>query len=312
VDEAKARAIAPSAPRPSARTAKPDAAPPSTVDEPLPSGPDVVARRDAATARDRLGGQAVVPRAEPPAARPEAGSEAKDPERVVQAPAAPVKPTLPKPPAARPAPTAPARPAAARDANWTTVGLLAAGALALLIGLVVFVRSRGRRGGLASMGHGQEGEEDEEPLIRWGEPQAEEDVESSGAQAGGGYTAGTGLFDDEEPEKGESEMESQASGFAAESASEMPTQMGVGAGDGDVARLVRQLERRIAQLETRLDEANDARERLERQVAAHSEELRVQRAAIARTQRALRSMSRGDEEQATEPALRDPSRPGRG
>ena len=40
-------------------------------------------------------------------------------------------------------------------------------------------------------------------------------------------------------------------------------------------------------------------------VAAQSEELRVQRAAIARTQRALRTMSRGDEEKATEPALRD-------
>ena len=63
-----------------------------------------------------------------------------------------------------------------------------------------------------------------------------------------------------------------------------------------------------AQLETRLDEANDARERLERQVAAQSEELRVQRAAIARTQRALRGMNRGEEEQATEPALREPNR----
>ena len=49
-----------------------------------------------------------------------------------------------------------------------------------------------------------------------------------------------------------------------------------------------------------------ARERLERQVAAQSEELRVQRAAIARTQRALRSLSRSEEEQATEPALREP------
>ena len=40
--------------------------------------------------------------------------------------------------------------------------------------------------------------------------------------------------------------------------------------------------------------------------AAQSEELRVQRAAIARTQRALRSLSRSEEEQATEPALREP------
>jgi hypothetical protein len=73
----------------------------------------------------------------------------------------------------------------------------------------------------------------------------------------------------------------------------------------DVARMLQEFERRIATLEARLDEANEAREKLERQVAAQSEELRVQRAAIARTQRALRTMTRGDEDKATEPALRD-------
>ena len=75
--------------------------------------------------------------------------------------------------------------------------------------------------------------------------------------------------------------------------------------DPDVLRVVHELERRMAQLETKLGESDEARERLERQVAAQSEELRVQRAAIARTQRALRSLSRGEEEKATEPALRD-------
>jgi hypothetical protein len=73
----------------------------------------------------------------------------------------------------------------------------------------------------------------------------------------------------------------------------------------DVARMLQEFERRIATLEARLDESNEAREKLERQVAAQSEELRVQRAAIARTQRALRTMTRGDEDKATEPALRD-------
>jgi len=77
------------------------------------------------------------------------------------------------------------------------------------------------------------------------------------------------------------------------------------AAGGDVMRLVQELERRIGALESKLDQANEAREKLERQVAAQSEELRVQRAAIARTQRALRTMSRGDEEKATEPALRE-------
>jgi hypothetical protein len=75
--------------------------------------------------------------------------------------------------------------------------------------------------------------------------------------------------------------------------------------DPDVLRVVHELERRMGQLETKLGESNEARERLERQVAAQSEELRVQRAAIARTQRALRSLSRGEEEKGTEPALRD-------
>jgi hypothetical protein len=75
--------------------------------------------------------------------------------------------------------------------------------------------------------------------------------------------------------------------------------------DTDVLRVVHELEGRMAQLETKLEESNEARDRLERQVAAQSEELRVQRAAIARTQRALRTMSRGDEDKATEPALRD-------
>ena len=89
----------------------------------------------------------------------------------------------------------------------------------------------------------------------------------------------------------------------------MPPVTAMSGGDSDISQLVQELASRIATLETRLDEANDSRERLERQVAAQSEELRVQRAAIARTQRALRSLSRSEEEQATEPALRQPSQP---
>jgi hypothetical protein len=77
------------------------------------------------------------------------------------------------------------------------------------------------------------------------------------------------------------------------------------AAGGDVMRLVQALEARLNQVEAKLEAANEAREKLERQVAAQSEELRVQRAAIARTQRALRTMTRGDEEKATEPALKD-------
>jgi septal ring factor EnvC (AmiA/AmiB activator) len=88
----------------------------------------------------------------------------------------------------------------------------------------------------------------------------------------------------------------------------MPPIPGAGAGDGaDTMRMLREFEQRMATLESRLDEVTEAKERLERQVAAQTEELRVQRAAIARTQRALRNLSRPDDESPTEPALRDPN-----
>ena len=71
-------------------------------------------------------------------------------------------------------------------------------------------------------------------------------------------------------------------------------------GASEVAKLVEEFDRRIAHLENRLEEVVDAKERLERQVSAQTEELRVQRAAIARTQRVLRTIARPDEE-ASEP-----------
>jgi hypothetical protein len=58
-------------------------------------------------------------------------------------------------------------------------------------------------------------------------------------------------------------------------------------------------------LERRIEQLAEARERLERQVAAQTEELRVQRAAIARTQRVVRSLTKG-EDLATEPVPRAP------
>ena len=75
-------------------------------------------------------------------------------------------------------------------------------------------------------------------------------------------------------------------------------------------QMMREMNRRVEALEGRVDELVDARDRLERQVAAQTEELRVQRAAIARTQRAVRNLARPeDEQEATEPALRDPNKP---
>jgi hypothetical protein len=61
-------------------------------------------------------------------------------------------------------------------------------------------------------------------------------------------------------------------------------------------------ERRMAHLERRIEELVDARERLERQVSAQTEELRVQRAAIARTQRVLRTVApRSEDEPSSDP-----------
>jgi hypothetical protein len=74
---------------------------------------------------------------------------------------------------------------------------------------------------------------------------------------------------------------------------------------GDVAHLAAALGDRVQELERRLEQLTEARERLERQVAAQTEELRVQRAAIARTQRVVRSMTKG-EDLATEPVPRAP------
>jgi hypothetical protein len=90
----------------------------------------------------------------------------------------------------------------------------------------------------------------------------------------------------------------------------MPSAIG-GAVPEEFQQMMMEMSRRIEGLETRCDELVDARDRLERQVAAQTEELRVQRAAIARTQRAVRNLGRpedGDQE-ATEPTLRDPNRP---
>ena len=75
------------------------------------------------------------------------------------------------------------------------------------------------------------------------------------------------------------------------------------------ADLLAGFETRVAAMKVRIDELGEAKQRLEHQVAAQTEELRVQRAAIARTQRAVRNLSRPGEDAPTEPALRDPSRP---
>ncbi len=70
-------------------------------------------------------------------------------------------------------------------------------------------------------------------------------------------------------------------------------------------RRVDELERRVAHLEKRLEEMAEVKDRLDRQLATQNEELRVQRAAIARTQRVLRNLTQNPDS-ATEPALKGP------
>ncbi|HTY18329.1 MAG TPA: hypothetical protein VMH82_11430 [Myxococcota bacterium] len=79
-----------------------------------------------------------------------------------------------------------------------------------------------------------------------------------------------------------------------------------GASQADVLRAAADVDGRVAELERRIEQLAEARERLERQVAAQTEELRVQRAAIARTQRVVRSMTKGDD-LVTEPVPRSPN-----
>ena len=224
--------------------------------------------------------------------------------------------------------------------DWVTYGAAGAGVILLFVGLVLFLRRRKLPNDMdvtaLAEEEGLDGGEKESAIptgeFSMGNVGASNvspgstavvgsvdlsSVEVPAPDSGPSIVAGPGLLDDE-PEKESKNMVDLESGDLPvdRTQSEIPTQIGgtdphgsPAGGAGDVARLVQELERRVAQMETRLDESIDARERLERQVAAQSEELRVQRAAIARTQRALRTLNRSEDEQATEPALREPSKP---
>jgi hypothetical protein len=147
-----------------------------------------------------------------------------------------------------------------------------------------------------------------------GTTEAHDDENKPIESAGVATDAKPGLFDTSHQEEDAMSMDNQDLP-TTHMDSEAPTQLGIAAAaigadmDSSVSNLFQEFERRLAHMEARLDESNEARERLERQVEAQAEELRVQRAAIARTQRAVRSLNRPDEDQATEPALRDPSTP---
>jgi len=200
--------------------------------------------------------------------------------------------------------------------DWRVVGGAGAGLLLVVILFVLWLRRRSLPNDMdvTALAENAEADDDAAEGFTWGEDASEvgspastlsdpSNLPAPSANQPRDISAGPGSDDEHEKENA---MDSETPNLPMDrTASEMPTSVG-GAG-GDVGRLLSELDRRVAQLETRLDESVDARERLERQVAAQAEELRVQRAAIARTQRALRSLNRGEEEQATEPAIREPS-----
>ncbi len=313
---------APKAPKPKAELASTPKPSPPRAAEPKPS------------AASKAPPPAELPKqvAPPEPEKPKALAKAEPPKPAVKPlpPRAEPKKAAAKKPASAPVPTA------GGGIDWVTWGGMAAGVLVVLLAIVLVLRRRALPNDLDVTALAEE-ESDEGGILDGGFAMGEEAAPMSmGATAEASepapkepiapgtqipeeepprstpdIAAGPGLFDDE-PEKENETMDTESTDMPMErTASELPTQMGAGvagaAGESDIARLVQDLERRVAQLETRLDESVDARERLERQVAAQSEELRVQRAAIARTQRALRSLNRGEEEQATEPALREPS-----
>ena len=184
-------------------------------------------------------------------------------EDVAQAPAATDEPAQ--------APTTPAAPAPS-GSRFGSPYLLGAAAVALLV-VFVFLRRRLRSAEVAPRpGRREEGPAPFEP------PQRAVAVDAPSA-------SGESLFD----------VESESIGPLPKADEALPSLRHAGATDAG-----EDSERRMALLERRIEELVDAKDRLERQVAAQTEELRVQRAAIARTQRVLRTVApRTDEEGAS-------------
>jgi hypothetical protein len=218
-------------------------------------------------------------------------------------PGAPGSPTLPRP---LPVP-------APRRAERGLLGalpapldqpLVLAGIAAALILVVAFVALR-RRGGAAKeeaitpFAAGEPFSVDEKlgAAQEWGAAEGLEGPEAAPPIGLGAAGAEPSLFDQPvgEVEPSGEEPSEGTTADREEEAAPVPPAGKVAPGPGQ------ELERRIAQLEERMEEVIDAKDRLGRQLAAQTEELRVQRAAIARTQRVLRDLTRPDDEP-TEPA----------
>ena len=246
-------------------------------------------------------------------------ARALDPEKT------PTLPTAPAPgaPGARPEVASPGGsgtglPAVLEDPRFVVAGAVALVLLLLFVGLRR--RRRGARTPLAEFpAYEEEAEEPEEPVVM---ARAEEDlgalaVPRAHELGGEGHPAaaavrGSSIFEpgfDVEPDddevgsrRGFEPGAEPALGHESHLAGTAAGLRGVAAGSD---RRVEELERRVAHLEKRLEEVAEVKDRLDRQLATQNEELRVQRAAIARTQRVLRNLSQNPDS-ATEPALKGP------
>jgi hypothetical protein len=245
----------------------------------------------------------------------EVGEEAPETARAFEPEPTPAQEARPE--AGRPVAT-PGRSGTGLPAPFDDPALLlaAAGALALVL-LLVAVRSRRRRARprLPEFPPFEEAPDSaEEPVV---EARAEDDLgplAMPSARELGGETRPPQRSSIFEPGYDVETEESGALRPGFESLEEPSHASGSGfAGAAPVLRAtgpesdrrVEDLERRLAHLEKRLEEVSEVKDRLDRQLSTQNEELRVQRAAIARTQRVLRNLSR-PEDAATEPAPKGP------
>lgn len=205
----------------------------------------------------------------------------------------------------RPLPRAPRKlppiPAAAPAADsfgimgldMTTLGAAAVGLVGLVASGALMLRRRGR-------GHGTEDgfdspRGDGDPFAGFDDPSQHTPM----SQMLAGDDATRPMMDDAPIAKGSKLPETSVVPKPVDPGAAEPgvaTEPDMGAGVAPQAGSdTAELGSRLAAAESKLDGALEAAERMERKIAAQTEELRVQRAAIARTQRAVRNLSRSEE-----------------
>jgi hypothetical protein len=251
-------------------------------------------------------------------AAPQEQELAEAPGDGVQAAELATEPIVAERPAGRPAPAAAPPPAPMRAAPprarpslwgglWSPMGLMIFGALVIAVGLVVARRRRAAAEDdplfpVMSAEHAGMEEEESAPVSVAEAPRPFARVAIEDASFERLPEASDSPSLPFVPSASDAE---EATGSESESIFEDPDPSGGAASPTEESEPVPAsvLEQRMRGLEERLEQLVHSRERLERQVAAQTEELRVQRAAIARTQRVVRSMSK-PEDLVTEPVPR--------